>query len=235
MVRISLSIIVALVVGVAAASVSPGSTPIHESPPMRALTPLEEGIVREHNLARQDPKGYAAHVQALRELFDGQFIRIPGQATVLTREGVEAVDEAIAFLMTIEPAPALSTSQGMSDAAADHVLDQGPAGKTGHGGSDGSRPAERVARHGSWDIIVAENLSYGPDMARHVVMGLIIDDGVPDRGHRTTIFNGALNVIGVSCGPHVTFGTMCTMDYAGEFTEQASSDDVTPQGARSEK
>jgi len=235
MVRISLSIIVALVVGVAAASVSTGSTPIHESPPMKALTPLEEGIVREHNLARQDPKGYAAHVQAFRELFDGQFIRIPGQATVLTREGVEAVDEAIAFLMTIEPAPALSTSQGMSDAAADHVLDQGPAGKTGHGGSDGSRPAERVARHGSWDIIVAENLSYGPDMARHVVMGLIIDDGVPDRGHRTTIFNGALNVIGVSCGPHVTFGTMCTMDYAGEFTEQASSDDVTPQGARSEK
>ena len=229
MVRISLSIIVAL----AAASVSTGSTPIHESP--RALTPLEEGIVREHNLARQDPKGYATHVRAFRELFDGQFIRIPGQATVLTREGVEAVDEAIAFLMTIEPAPALSTSQGMSDAAADHVRDQGPEGKTGHGGSDGSRPAQRIARHGSWDIIVAENLSYGPDMARHVVMGLIIDDGVPDRGHRTTIFNGALNVIGVSCGPHVTFGTMCTMDYAGEFTEQASSDDVTPQGARSEK
>ena len=104
MVRISLSIIVALVVAVAAA----GSTPIHESP--RALTPLEEGIVREHNLARQDPKGYATHVRAFRELFDGQFIRIPGQATVLTREGVEAVDEAIAFLMTIEPAPALSPS-----------------------------------------------------------------------------------------------------------------------------
>ena len=159
----------------------------------------------------------------------------PTMATVLTREGVEAVDEAIAFLMTIEPAPALSPSQGMSDAAADHVRDQGPEGKTGHGGSDGSRPAQRVARHGSWDIIVAENLSYGPDVARHVVMGLIIDDGVPDRGHRTTIFNGALNVIGVSCGPHLTFGTMCTMDYAGEFTEQASSDDVTPQGARSEK
>ena len=108
-------------------------------------------------------------------------------------------------------------------------------GKTGHGGSDGSRPAQRVARHGSWDIIVAENLSYGPDMARHVVMGLIIDDGVPDRGHRTTIFNGALNVIGVSCGPHLTFRTMCTMDYAGEFKEPASSDDVTLQGARSEK
>jgi hypothetical protein len=66
-------------------------------------------------------------------------------------------------------------------------------------------------------------------------MGLIIDDGVPDRGHRTTIFNGALNVIGVSCGPHLTFRTMCTMDYAGEFKERASSDDVTLQGARSEK
>jgi hypothetical protein len=28
---------------------------------------------------------------------------------------------------------------------------------------------------------------------------------------------------------------MCTMDYAGEFKERASSDDVTLQGARSEK
>ena len=229
MVRITLSIILAL----ATANVSVDPIPIDGPPTMRAPTPLEEGIVREHNLARQDPKGYAGHLRAFRDLFDGELIRIPGQATVLTQEGVDAVDEAIAFLMAVEPAPALSPSEGMSAAAAGHVRDQGRSGKTGHAGSDGSRPAERVTRHGSWDVALAENLSYGPDTARHVVMGLIIDDGVPDRGHRRTIFNGALNVIGVACGPHSSFGTMCAMDYAGEFSERAPSDDTAPQGAPS--
>ena len=68
-------------------------------------------------------------------------------------------------------------------------------------------------------MIFAENLAYGPERARDVVMGLIIDDGVPDRGHRRNIFDPRLRVIGVACGPHEVYGSMCVMDYAGEYTE----------------
>jgi uncharacterized protein YkwD len=186
----------------------------------RSLTPLELGIVTEHNLARTDPRAYADYLREFREFFDGNLIRIPGQtAAVLTREGRGAVDEAIDFLMAVDPIQSLTTSEGMSRGAADHVRDQGPAGGTGHDGSDGSTPGERIDRHGFWNMIFAENLAYGPDRALDVVMGLIIDDGVPDRGHRTNIFDPRLRIIGVACGPHEVYRSMCVMDYAGEFTE----------------
>jgi uncharacterized protein YkwD len=186
----------------------------------RALSPLERGIVTEHNLARTDPRAYADHLREFREFFDGNLIRIPGQtAAILTREGAGAVDEAIDFLMAVDPAPSLTPSEGMSRGAADHVRDQGPEGDTGHDGSDGSTPGDRIDRHGFWNMIFAENLAYGPDRAREVVMGLIIDDGVPDRGHRTNIFDPRLRIIGVACGAHEVFRSMGVMDYAGEFTE----------------
>lgn len=129
------------------------------------------------------------------------------------------MDEAIDYLRDVTPLPALIASEGMSRAAADHVGDQGPKGTTGHDGSDSSKPWNRVSRYGKWDVVVGENLSYGPDQARRVVMGLIIDDGVPDRDHRHNIFNDECRFIGVACGPHATFRTMCAVDYAAEFSQ----------------
>lgn len=184
---------------------------------------LEDAIVEEHNLARQEPKVYAAHLEALRRQFDGRLLRFSGEPSILTQEGVAAVDEAIDYLKKADPLPALISSDGMSKAAADHVRDQGPKGATGHEGSDGSKPWDRVGRYGTWDVVVGENLSYGPDRARRVVMGLIIDDGVPDRGHRTNIFSDEFRFIGVACGSHRTFRTMCTIDYAADFREDPDS------------
>ncbi len=184
---------------------------------------IEDAVVDEHNRARQDPRGYAAHLVALRAQFRGNMIRFPGEPSVMTREGVEAVDEALEYLRKADPLPALVRSEGMSRAAADHVRDQGPKGATGHDGSDGSKPWDRVGRYGTWDLVVGENLSYGPDRARRVVMGLIIDDGVPDRGHRENIFSEEFRFIGVACGPHRTFRTMCAVDYAAEFREDSDS------------
>ena len=182
---------------------------------------IEDAIVEEHNRAREEPGAYAAQLRALKAQFDGNYIRFPGEPSVITREGVSAVEEAIRYLENATPLPALTAAEGLSRAAADHVRDQGPKGTTGHDGSDGSKPRDRVGRHGRWDVVVGENLSYGPDQARRVVMGLIIDDGVPDRGHRHNIFNDEYRFIGVACGPHKTFRTMCAVDYAGEFSEES--------------
>lgn len=215
MMRTMLTVVAVLTSTVPALSQSSGPLEVD------VLSSLERGIIEEHNLVRTDPQAYAEHLREFREYFDGNLIRIPGQAVaVLSREGAQAVDEAIEFLLAAEPAPPLSGSEGMSRGADDHVRDQGPAGRTGHDGSDGSTPGERIDRHGFWNMIFAENLAYGPDRARDVVMGLIIDDGVPDRGHRRNIFDPRLRVIGVACGPHEVYRFMCVMDYAGEFRER---------------
>lgn len=183
------------------------------------LSGLEQGIVAEMNLARANPPAYAALLQNMRRYYNGNMLQLPGQTPILTNEGVRAVDEAIRFLKSTKPLPPLSISKGMSLAAKDHVKDQGPKGTLGHFGSDGSKPWDRINRYGSWQKIVGENISYGPSTAQQVVIQLIIDDGVADRGHRKNIFRPDYRVTGVGCGTHKQYKVMCDITYAGGYKE----------------
>lgn len=186
------------------------------------LTKIEHEIVLEHNLARTDPAAYAKHLEEWLPYFEGDLLKRPGRIALQTLEGQRAVEEAIDFLRAAEPVGTMSPSPGMSRAARDHVIDLGPGGETSHTGEDGSKPQERVNRYGRWRTSVAENMAFGQyreSEARTVVMQLLIDDGVPNRGHRTNIFNAVFTVVGVSCGPHVTYEVMCVVDYAGEYDE----------------
>jgi uncharacterized protein YkwD len=183
-------------------------------------SPMEQEVVQELNLARQNPKGYALFLEQLKPYYVGKFIKRPDEPSILTEEGISAVDEAIQFLKSTKPIAPLKYSKGMSRAAMDHVKDQGKSGKLGHRGSDRSRPGDRVNRYGTWRWTVGENISYGRDKARDIVMGLIIDDGIPSRGHRSNMFDSRYQFVGVAYGKHKTFETMCVINFAGEFVEK---------------
>lgn len=184
------------------------------------LSVLEQGIVAETNKARTNPPAYAAQLQSLKRYYTGNILQLPGKTPILTQEGVKPVDETIRFLKATKPVPPLSVSKGMSLAAKDHVKDQGPTGTLGHNGSDGSRPWDRVNRYGSWQRVVGENISYGPSTAQQVVMQLMIDDGVADRGHRTNMFKPDYRVTGVACGFHKQYRIMCDITYAGGYKDR---------------
>jgi uncharacterized protein YkwD len=179
-------------------------------------------VIREMNLARQNPAIYATLVQELRCRMSGNVVVLPGHTRIRTKEGTAAVDEAIRFLKNAQPLPPLAFSRGMSRAAADHCADQADGG-FGHEGRDRSHAGQRIARYGNFTGGWAENISYGKASARDVVLALIIDDGLPARKHRKNIFNPIYNFAGAAFGRHARFGTMCSMDFAGGYAERDGS------------
>jgi uncharacterized protein YkwD len=108
-------------------------------------------------------------------------------------------------------------------AARDHVEDIGPKGKVGHDGTDGSKCGERMNRYGKWQKSAGENIAFGPDDARWIVVQLIVDDGVPGRGHRKNIFNAGFRVVGVHIGGHEVYRHMCVIDFAGGYRDDRRS------------
>lgn len=181
---------------------------------------LSEKILSEINLARCEPHTYAEYLRELRGRFQGIFYAQPGIATrVQTSEGVKAVDEAIKFLSSQKPLPPLTWSKGLAAAAYELADEQSRSGDTGHVGKKTRSMQERIERHGRWEHRIAENIGYGPEDPRNMVMQLIISDGVPNRGHRKNTFNMAFNTAGVACGPHPEFESMCVIDFAGKFED----------------
>ena len=48
---------------------------------------------------------------------------------------------------------------------------------------------------------------------------LIVDEGVRGRGHRRNLFSPTFHVVGIATGAHAAYGSMCVMDFAGDFLE----------------
>ena len=187
------------------------------------MSPLERDILEEMNLARMEPQRYAAFVQEFKKYYTGNQLKLPGrQKAVVTFEGTAAVDEAVSFLNAAKPQPAMAINRGMCLAAKDHANDLALKGVTGHKGSDGSSPNARLERYGSWEGVVGENIVYDVSTAREIVIGLIIDDGTPNRGHRRNIFDANHRVTGVSVTDSPANGAKCVLNYAGGYREKST-------------
>lgn len=190
-----------------------------EAPAPAHINEIQKAVLSELNVARTTPLKYVEYLKDRRSRFkDKFFIGTPG-VRVLTREGAAAVDEAIAALAKQPPLAALKFSEGLALAALDHAQDTGPKGLVSHDGSDGSDTAARIRRYGKVENVLGECISFGHNEARQIVLTLIIDDGVANRGHRRNIYNGDFRLAGIACGQHQTFKNMCVIDFAGAYKE----------------
>ena len=169
----------------------------------------ETRVLDEINLARTRPQAYA-------EIVAARMSRIPDADP-------RCVAEAIAFLNRQRPLEALQTASGLEKSAQDHVSEQAAAGLIGHRSPDGGSPWKRMSRWGQWAGRTGENISYGYSDARSIVVTLIVDQGVPDRGHRKNIFCEKFKRAGAARGPHARYGAMCVIDFAEVFAEKGEA------------
>lgn len=89
---------------------------------------------------------------------------------------------------------------------------------------------QRLDAQGTWSTTVGENLSYmglsktGRD---HVIL-LMVDSGVPSRGHRVNIFKPEYVNAGVDFGTHATYGAVSCTDFSGGYTLTSAQACATP-------
>ncbi len=188
------------------------------------LSDIEKDVMLHLNMARTNPKKYANDFIAPRaQYYKGQLYKEPWApsdfAGHIKQEGVEAVFECAGAMERTAPIALLKPSEGIAQAASAHAIDQSRTGDTGHTGSDRSIPSVRLSRYGKWQILMGENVSYGPATGREIVVGLLIDDGVLGRSHRENILNPQFKFAGVSVKRHPVYRYVCVIDFALSYME----------------
>ena len=184
----------------------------------RPSTEDERRVVIEMSKVRLHPKEYAKWLRTQVKYFQGTLWRLPDHSPIRTTEGAPALVEAIEFLESLPTTPGpLRFSEELAHVAQELVREQGPTKQTGHKGPMGSTLQSRGLLHGTFKATFGEVINYGPEKPRWTVMQLIIDDGVPSRGHRKNIFNPDFQIAGTAIGPHEGYGEMTVVDMADAF------------------
>lgn len=178
------------------------------------LSSIDKDVIIELNKCRTNPSRYADEnlVPFLKKISAERCYVNSEGLNFIMEEGRSAVQEAISALKSQPSCPMLHPKQYLCLAAIDHVNDQGPNSYVGHGGSDGSSPTSRARRHNPQCHGVGENIDYGNSTGSEIIVSLIVDDGVPNRGHRKNIFRD-YEFVGTAFGFHKTYRYMCVLDF----------------------
>ena len=164
------------------------------------LSPLEKDVLLEINKARTNPRAYAA-LYLLPSVKDGN--------------ASEAMKECIIEMKDMKALKALQPGKGLTLAAQEWVRLQGPSEYIGHD----MNLRLRLAKYCYFGYY-SENISYGYDDARTIVIRLLEDDKVPSRGHRKIILSRAYTHVGIGCGTHKRYRYMCVQDFAERYKDK---------------
>ncbi|MFK8006693.1 MAG: peptidoglycan-binding protein [Saprospiraceae bacterium] len=156
------------------------------------MSSAEQQMIDEINVMRRDPKGYVKHV----EEYINQVKNDDMLDAAYKSEEISTAKELIQELKTLNPLPILEPHQGLHRVGITHGKDVQKQGMIGHKGSDGSWPWDRVRR----DTELSdgnENLVAGGNTVKESLMILLVDSGIPGRGHRKTLLEPKWTQCGV--------------------------------------
>lgn len=180
-------------------------------------TTLEQAVLNEMNFARTQPQEYVT--QRLEPLKTTPNIHVQWSTTGTF---LTTLQECIDEMNAMSPISALQWGGRLRMSAMEWVIIQGAGTELEDHGHDPNLWA-RISKYCSYTT-AGENLAYGYSTAADIVIGLIVDDGVADRGHRKNILEtdgyGPYTHAGVAYGTHASlYNYMCAINYAGGYSE----------------
>ena len=186
-----------------------------------SISSLTDEIAKEISLLRSDPAEYSKFLEEhlAKDWISEILFRGSDGEQYTSVEGKAAVKEVIEVLNETKSLQAMVPNKILEKASVDHTMDTFKNDLMGHIGSDGSKIEDRISRYGIWRGNCGENIDYGNREARAIIMHLLIDDGVPDRGHRKNLLAPPFVMVGASLGPHPRYGVCCVMDFATGMTD----------------
>ncbi len=134
---------------------------------------------------------------------------------ILTEEGVDAVNEAIDYLenKAFCKSP-LDRCPDLDKSAQDLINHMGPNGYNVPQSLEFEMD-KRIKKHSDQIGSMSENVSFGWKTGKDIILQMLIDDGVPNRGHRLNLF-GKFAKVGIAAGEHKVYKHFAVLDFIGQ-------------------
>lgn len=182
------------------------------------LTEIEKDVILEMNMVRSNPKKYAElYLKPMLSKYQGNVYR-DNDNYYQTTEGVAAVKECIDVLNKERALDIIYPNRKLRKMAKYHADLQGVTEEIGHNTPKGETFSQRIKRFKIPYYCTGENISYGINSARSIIVDLLIDDNYPSRAHRINILNNFYNKVGVYFGCHKKHKYMFVTDFVGYRT-----------------
>jgi uncharacterized protein YkwD len=164
----------------------------------------EKEVLKLLNLVRTNPKGFIkSHVN--------DYLK----SNTMTQNSY--AKSLITDLKKTEKMSVLQFSDPLTKVARMHAVDMGESGTVGHTSSDGTSFSDRLRNEAKARGTIAENCDYGNNEPLHIVMSLLIDDGIKSLGHRKNILEPSFRWVGIAIEPHKKYRISCVMDFVEKF------------------
>ena len=156
---------------------------------------LEPEILAEINRVRTNPQGYAHWLEEQKQYYDNIWLRLPGEEPIRAHKLGKAINEAIAILQEQQPLPPLSISEQTSAIATQKLEDFSSTNNS------------------------IQNISYGRQTAKGIVMSLVVDELFRDRRRRKSLLSPEANDTGVVCKSDPRYARVCAIAYSNSSVD----------------
>lgn len=170
------------------------------------MSSIEQDVLFYLNLARINPKKFKKEVLIpyLKEHTD--------YSNKYTRTLKRDLDK-------LKPQKPLKYTDELYNFAKHHAKSTGKVGRVGHRSVLFKSYKSRSKKLLSTYSYVGENIHYGSNNAKRIVIDLLIDDGIKDVGHRKNMLSDNFVFASVSIQPHKKYRQNCVIEFGGALNK----------------